>query len=238
MIGRLAVLVAALLLLAAAGPAPTATAAEPVRAAHPFGDPQTLTLSAEGDEIVAQWRVGGLDDLTLLGVALGTLPEDRVFLDGAVDVRPDDPAALAADPAFADYLTERIEITAADEPCPLRVDDVSDLAEEGARLVATCPTDGAVEVTSTTLTDLHPAYQLLATGPDGQRASYDVDNPTHTWTFGDAASDPAADAPAADTDLGRSAAVQIGAVLAGVALLAAIAVAVVRRRHRRLEQVA
>jgi hypothetical protein len=205
--------------------------------AHPFGDPQTLALTEDGDAIVVRWQVGGLDDLTLLGVALGTLPNDRVFLDGAVDVREGDPAALAADPAFTDYLTERIQVAVRGEPCPLRVADLSDLAGEGARLVAGCPADGEVELTSTMLTDLHPAYQLLATGPDGQRARYDVDHPTHTWILGAAGDDTTPTHASAGAGLGRSAAVQIGAVLAGGALLTIAAVAV-RRRTRRTERAA
>lgn len=211
--------------------------APPPAHAHPFGDPQTLAISGDGERVVAQWRAGGLDDLTLLGVALGVLPEDRIFLDGAVDVRDSDPAALAEAPEFADYLVQRIEISSGGEPCPLEVADVAALAHDGAQVVATCPAAGPVEVTSTMLTDLHPAYQLLATGPHGQRARYDVDHPSHTWTLGGAAEPAADEVSAADTGLGHSAAVQIGGVLAGVALLGAAAV-VVRRRSRRAERAA
>lgn len=206
--------------------------------AHPFGDPQTLTLHADGDELIAQWQAGGLDDLTLLGVSLGVFPRNRVLLDGAIDTRPGDPEALAGDPAFAEYLTERIEITVDKEPCPVRVTDVSDLAEKGARLVATCRESGQVAVRSTMLTDLHPAYKLLATGPNGQRARYDVDHPTHTWSFGDSEGTSASGAAAAVTGLGRNAAIQIGAVLAGIVILTVAAVGVVRRRTRRLGRAA
>lgn len=197
--------------------------------AHPFGDPQTLAVDVEGDSVVAHWRVGGLDDLTLLGVALGLLPEDRVLLDGAVVPEPEDALVLAAAPEFADYLTEQIRVTGADgSTCPLRLDDASAFAEQGARLVATCRDATTVDITATVLTDLHPAYRLLATGPNGQRAQYDVEHPTHTWVLNDTA------APAPDGDAtaatGRSALVQLSAVLGGIGVLAAAGVTLARRR--------
>lgn len=222
----------ALACLAASSLALTALSAA---SAHPFGDPQTLELSADGSRVQMRWTSGGADDLTLLGVSLGILPEDRVLLDGAVAVRDGDAAALAADPAFADYLTERIRVSVAGQRCPARVTEVADLLDEGAVVTARCPRAGAVEVTATVLTDLHPAYRLLAAGPDGQRAQYDVDRPTHTWTLGTAADGADPDSPAAETALGQSAGLQIGAVLAGVAAMAGLVLAGVRRGRRRAE---
>ncbi len=62
--------------------------------AHPFGDPQTVSITPDEqrpDVVRVRWRVGGPDDLTLLGVSLGLLPADRILLDGAVDYRTTDP---------------------------------------------------------------------------------------------------------------------------------------------------
>lgn len=59
----------------------------PVAVAHPFGDPQTVVVGVDGADaavVRVRWKVGGLDDLTLLGVSLGVLPQERVLLDGAV----------------------------------------------------------------------------------------------------------------------------------------------------------
>lgn len=220
-------LVVAALLVSASAPA----------GAHPFGDPQTLTLDIEGDRVVAQWRVGGLDDLTLLGVALGVLPEDRVLLDGAVVPDPGDATALAAAPELADYLTDRVQVTdAGGETCPVRLEDASALAEQGARLLATCGDAGTVAVTATILTDLHPAYRLLVTGPDGQRAQYDVDHPTHTWVRDapGASSGSGATAPeTATVGVGHSALVQLSAVLGGLGVLTVAGATLTRRRVRR-----
>lgn len=43
--------------------------------AHPFGDPQTvgISLDEQRPEVVhVKWRVGGPDDVTVLGISLGS----------------------------------------------------------------------------------------------------------------------------------------------------------------------
>ncbi len=197
---------------------------------HPFGDPQTVTVDAAGSTVTVHWEVGGLDDLTVLGVDLGVLPEDRVLLDGAILPEDDDPATVGESDEFADYLLDRIAVTSDGEDCAGEVAEVGD--EGGADVEFTCaaPVTSA-EVTVRTLTDLHPAYRTLASGPDGQRAVYGSDAETHTWTFDPTAATSTTPRPApADDDLGQSAAVQLTAVLAGIVLLVVIATLVLRRR--------
>ena len=203
--------------------------------AHPFGDPQTATITAEADGVAVVWRVGGIDDLTLLGVELGVLPEDRVMLDGAIDFVDGDTEAVADSDEFRDYLLERIEVTAAGSACTGTVTEVGDLEEDGARLEYTCPQPvAAASVTVRTLTDLHPAYRTLATGPDGQRAVYESAVDTHEWALGSRNGETSAAVPRTTTtqdELGRSAAVQLGVVV-GVVLLILAGGAVVLRRRR------
>ena len=142
--------------------------------AHPFGDPQTVEVTGDAEQVRVRWRAGGTDDLTLLAVALGALPRDRVMLDGAVWYEDGDAEALAASPAFADYLLDRITVASGPADCPGELVG-TDLLGAGAVLAFTCavPVEAAtVEVR--TLLDLHPAYRTLATGPDGQRAVYDL----------------------------------------------------------------
>jgi len=67
-----------------------------------------------------------------------------------------------------------------------------------------------------TLTDLNPAYQTLATGPDGEHAVYGR----------------ASGVPQTGTHPALSAALQLALVLAGVLILAAAAVVLIRRRRR------
>lgn len=197
--------------------------------AHPFGPPQTVTVDAdeEADTVRVRWRVGGTDDLTLLGISLGVIPEDRVMLDGAVVFEDADATTLAAAPAFADYLLRHVAVTSAGSACRGELVSSDALATDGVELAFACApglTTAAVEVT--TLTDLHPAYRTLATGPDGQRAVYDAEQPTHEWAL-------AGDAPAGQAaDLGTSAALQIGTVL-GVLLLSVLAGLVWFRRRGR-----
>ncbi len=216
----LALLLAAGLVLIPAAPA----------VAHPFGDPQTVAVAsdpAHPEVVRLRWRVGGTDDLTLLGVSLGILPPDRVMLDGAVFFRDTDAPAIAAAPAFVSYLLTRITVASGKRACAGTVQPPGDLARTGAAIDYTCPGPvGTATVVVRTLTDLHPAYQTLASGPAGERAVYRSDQDSHDWVLGDP--------PAAGSaHPGRAAAVQLSAVLGAVLLVAAGAVLVLRRVRRR-----
>ncbi len=199
----------------------------PPAAAHPFGDPQTLTVETEVGEVRLRWKAGGTDDLTALALHLGLLPADRVLLDGAVLHEDGDEDLLAAAPGFTDYLLSRVAVTADDVACTGEVLPVADLAADGAVLSFDCGTLAEVEqvvVEAHLLTDLHPEYRTLATGPDGQRAVYDADEPVHTWAL--------TGAPGS-ADSTSSAVVQLGSVL-GVLVVGGVGGAFyVRRRGRR-----
>lgn len=204
--------------------------------AHPFGDPQTVTVARDEQrpEVVhVQWRVGGPDDLTLLGVSLGLLPQDRVLLDGAVDYRYTDPAVIGASDRFAAYLLQQITVADGGQACTGVVEPPKALGLKGATVDYTCP--GPVDTVTVgvrMLTDLNPAYRTLATGPEGQRAVYDSSAQSHDWVLDGRA------APATTTGgLARSAAVQIGGVAGGV-LVAVVAILIVSRRLRRRRIVA
>ncbi|WP_155369765.1 hypothetical protein [Catellatospora vulcania] len=196
--------------------------------AHPFGDPQTVAVApdaAHPEVVHVRWRVGGADDLTLLGVALGLLPQDRVMLDGAVFFHDSDAATIAPSGEFTAYLLRQITVESAGQACAGTLTPPADLARSGVTIDYTCPGPvGAVAVTVRTLTDLNPAYRTLATGPDGARAVYTSEQPRHDWVLGDAP-------PPTTADLGRSAAVQLSAVIGGV-LVAALAALLCRRWAR------
>lgn len=198
--------------------------------AHPFGDPQTVAIApdpARAEVVRVRWKVGGLDDLTVLGVALGLLPKDRVMLDGAIFYRDADAAAVGPSPRFAAYLLEQVTVTSDGDTCAGTVTPPTDLARDGASIAYTCPAPvGVVSVAVRTLTDLDPAYRTLATGPGGARAVYTAEEFTHDWTLGAV---PAASGGGGG--LGRRAALQIGAVVGGLLLVVAAAVALGRRRR-------
>ncbi|MFY1616425.1 hypothetical protein [Micromonospora sp. WMMD736] len=199
-------------------------------AAHPFGDPQTVSIAPDeqrNDVVRVRWRVGGPDDLTLLGVSLGLLPADRVLLDGAVDYRATDPAVIASSEQFPAYLLKQITVADGARPCLGSVAPLRALARIGATIDYTCPGPvGSVTVAVRMLTDLNPAYRAMATGPGGQRAVYGSGEETHDWSL-------TSRAPAAgSTSRGRSAAVQLAGVIAAV-LLVAVGVPLVVRRVRR-----
>ncbi|GAA2584464.1 hypothetical protein GCM10010399_13100 [Dactylosporangium fulvum] len=206
------------------------TAVAAPAAAHPFGDPQTVAIAFDEQrpEVVhVRWRVGGPDDLTLLGVSLGLLPPDRVKPDGSVDYRYTDPAVLASSEQFAAYLLRQITVTDGGRPCAGELEPPRALDLKGAIADYACPGPIAVAtVTVRMLTDLNPAYRTLATGPGGRRTVYEADKDTHDWTSVGA---PAGD----DAGLGRSAAVQIATVVGAVAIAVAAGFLVARRLHRR-----
>ncbi|WP_432838157.1 hypothetical protein [Dactylosporangium sp. CA-092794] len=207
-----------------------------VAAAHPFGDPQTVdvALDAQRPEVVrVHWRVGGPDDLTLLGVSLGVLPQDRVRADGTVDYQYTDPDTVGASEQFAGYLLQRITVTAEGRSCAGAVErPIRALGLKGATADYTCPGPVATATVAVRmLTDLNPAYKTLATGPAGQRTVYQGDNDSHDWTL---TGPPATDG----AGLGRSAAVQLAAVIGGLLLAAAGGLAVAYRLRRARRQVA
>ncbi|MEV4627324.1 hypothetical protein AB0J90_13630 [Micromonospora sp. NPDC049523] len=202
--------------------------------AHPFGDPQTVAIALDEqrpDVVRVRWRVGGPDDLTLLGVSLGLLPADRVLLDGAVDYRSTDPALIGSSTQLVAYLLQQITVADGGRQCVGTVEPPMALARTGATVDYTCPGPvGTVTVGVRMLTDLNPAYRSLATGPDGQRALYDSSTDSHDWVLTGAA-------PSVDTRHGRGAVVQVAAVTGGV-LLAVLAALLVARRMRRPRTVA
>ncbi|MEU7675465.1 hypothetical protein AB0C42_11690 [Micromonospora taraxaci] len=204
-------------------------------AAHPFGDPQTVSITPDEqrpDIVRVRWRVGGPDDLTLLGVSLGLLPADRVLLDGAVDYRMTDPAVLASSEQFPAYLLKQITVADGARQCVGAVAPLKALARAGATVDYTCPGPvGTVTVAVRMLTDLNPAYRAMATGPGGQRAVYGSGEDSHDWTLAGGA--PTVGSPSR----GRSAAVQLAAVVGG-ALLVAVGALLVSRRVRRRRAVA
>ncbi|MEU4688970.1 hypothetical protein [Actinoplanes sp. NPDC023714] len=149
-------------------------------AAHPFGDPQTVAISRDPgrpDVVDVRWRVGGPDDLTVLGIALGLLPEGSA-------ARYTDAGVVGGSARFSSYLLERITVSGSSTPCAGAVKPVAALALKGATVSFTCPgpiTTATVSVRM--LTDLNPAYRTLATGPGGQRNVYDEEHVAHSWTL-------------------------------------------------------
>lgn len=202
-------------------------------ATHPFGDPQSVEIAADATDpavVHVTWKVGAADDLTLLGIHLGVLPEDRVMLDGAIEYDDGDAALVQQSPEVAAYLLDNVAVGTDGRECPGRVDATGDLIADGADLVFTCAGPAAsATVTVSTLTDLHPAYRTLATGPDGQHHVYGSDAASHDWSLGTTGSTGATREQSLGT--GASAGLQIGGVL-GAALLVAVVGTLVARRRR------
>lgn len=215
------------LLLVAAGTVLVTFSAGGDAQAHPFGDPQTVKIGLadgnDGEVVQVQWQVGMTDDLSWLALHLGLLPDDRVMLDGAMWYEDGDGDLLADAAEFDTYLLEHIVVSSDGETCTGTVASKDDPGTEGATLRFDCsgPVNTA-EIKVSMLTDLHPAYKTMATGPGGQRFVYDGESPSQDWTF-----DPTG---SGSTGSGSSAALQLGGVVGGLAL---VAIAIGLTQHRR-----
>lgn len=224
-----------LLLAAAAWLLPAGPAA-----AHPFGEPQAVSISATPAGLRLAWSASA-DDLEVLAGWIGAAPgsgsltvwEDGALVESESTELPG--VQLAHAPQLADYLLERITVTAGGTPCAGTMLPVADVEAAGVTLDFDCGSPVAsADVGIATLTDVDPAYRTLATGPFGQRRAYGSDTGAVTWTLSDAGPT-ATDAPAAAVpdDRGRSALLQLGGVGLGAAALVAGGVALVRRRRSR-----
>ncbi|NPC98088.1 hypothetical protein [Nocardioides sp. zg-DK7169] len=180
---RLRAVLPALLVIGAplAGTAPAA--------AHPFGDPQQLSVEASAQGVEITWRAAE-DDLTSLALRLDVLAGPRAYvLRGGAMVPEtsdaDDARLLAESPRLAGYLLSRLEVGVGEDgvtPCEGALVSAEDLATRGARLAFTCPgttAPDAVTVRARLLTDLHAAYRTLATGPGGATAVFSAEADTH-----------------------------------------------------------
>ncbi|MFE7223194.1 hypothetical protein ACFU7D_00280 [Nocardioides sp. NPDC057577] len=195
-----------------------ATAGVPAYA-HPFGPPQTATISGDARSPQVTWHFGATDDIAYLAVHVGALPQDRMTLDGAVFYESGDEAALATSEAYADYVLDHIRI----EGCDGSVEAGQDLIGDGTTVIFDCPSPAsATKIEIDMMTDLHPAYQTLASGPTGQKAAYAGTTRSHTWSLGEARA----------SATGLSALLQIGGTLGTIVLVGAGGWWFVRRRRR------
>lgn len=219
-----AVVVSAVALLLTSAPA----------SAHPFGEPQTVTIAPTADGVRVEWRAEP-DDVTALAAYLGVVGGSHVmtFEDGAyVPEGSSVPAGvrLAEEAAvLEDYLLTQVDVVADGTACAGGLEPVADVEVSGAALSFDCGGPvGAVDVGVATLVDLDDRYRILATGPEGQRHVYAAGSDTTSWVLGD---DPGTSSTAAASSPERSAAVQLGSILGAVALGAAGVVVLRRRRH-------
>jgi hypothetical protein len=193
--------------------------------AHPFGSPLTATVTSNAahDEVRVQWMPGASDDFIYLAVGLGLDDRDRSLEKGALLYVKRDADRLAASPVFRDYLLEHVAVRSGGRPCVGRVVSTERIVADGVGLAFDCAAGSSqVDLAISMMTDLHPAYRTLATGPGGERFVYDVDHGEHRWDLA---------ATAGVSDAARSAVVQLSLVLAVLAVGAATALLVVRRRR-------
>lgn len=200
--------------------------------AHPYGYPQTVAVAADATrpEVVRlTWKAGGVDELTVLGVKLGLLPQDRVLLDGAISFQPSDATVLASSAPFASYLLAQMTVSSDGHACAGTVHPPRDLARSGMDVDYTCPGPvGAARIEVRMLSDLDQAYQTVATGPRGQRQVYGPGRYAHDWVLGDVPAASEASVPDHGPATGWKVAGSVGPLL-----LVAAVVVLLRRQVRR-----
>ncbi|MEV4761142.1 hypothetical protein AB0J89_00745 [Micromonospora chokoriensis] len=129
--------------------------------AHPYGYPQTVTITADEarpDAVHQTWRADGVDELTLLGVHADLLLQDRVLLDGATSHQPSDATTLALSAPFANYLIRQMTVSGAGQACASAVSRASDLAASGVDVDYTCPDPtGVARIEIRMPSDIDPA---------------------------------------------------------------------------------
>jgi ABC-type nickel/cobalt efflux system permease component RcnA len=160
--------------------------------AHPFGDPQTVRITADGAHVTTIWSAPA-DDVVLLGGVLGALPGRREIVfdadPGGVPepVSSSDAELIASSPDVHAYIEERLVVRQDGQPCQPEV-SLQDLAGEGAQVVFTCPRRvTTVDIEITLLTDLHPGYRTVALSQGASepgRTLYTAQSTVHSWTFG------------------------------------------------------
>lgn len=140
-------------------PVPQAATTVPA-AAHPFGPPATARIDVDGTEVAITWQAAE-DDWVALGQSLGAFEDPTT---GPVDTTLTGEQKLARSAQVRDYLTERIAVRQAGEPCAPTVLPLADLLRHGARLRFDCPLPVTeLEVRLDALTDLHTAYRTVLT---------------------------------------------------------------------------
>lgn len=156
--------------------------------AHPFGEPQTVRISATAERVAIRWQAPA-DDLRMLGGALGALPERQVVVvepGGAPSpVGQSEADLLRGSQRLADYLAAHIVVRQDGVPCPSVV-DLDDLLGDGALVAASCPDPVAtVEIEVSLLVDFHESYRTAAigSGTDPERWMYTASDTTRTWSF-------------------------------------------------------
>lgn len=202
-----------------AGGAGTATA-------HPFGPPQVAQLTAKGSELTVTWSASN-DDLFALRLHLEAVPESTTFVYQDGVAVPDDSvgedAAFASLPEVESYFSEHVQVAQDGVACPGRPSEVAPGGNGDISLVFDCrKTVQQVDVTISTLTDVHPAYRTVARADspaDPDQQLYTDTTTSHRWTFGSAAQIGSAtpEASRGRSDLGLAAGVTM-ALITGLAL--------------------
>lgn len=222
-------------------------ATTPAAVAHPFGDPQSAEISVTPQGLRITWNAA-VDDLGLLAAWIGASDgtgslmvfEDGEFLEDESTELPG--AQLARAPQLADYLLDRIEVSAAGEVCAGELLHVDDVETSGATLDFDCggPVPAA-DVRIATLTDIDDTYRILAAGPHGQGHLYSTVAAVHRWVLRDAPVTSSPGAGAAETTApaarpesrAHSAMTQLGSIGVGVVVAVGVALHVARRRRSR-----
>jgi hypothetical protein len=196
--------------------------------AHPFGPPQTLAIEAGEDagSLRLSWLPGAADDFSYLAVGIGLVAQDRTQGSGGLLYVKKDADRLARSPELVEYVEEHVVATSGGRPCSERVVVGEHLVGDGVVIDVDCGASAEdVDLEVSMMTDLHPAYRTLATGPHGQRYVYTAEHTAHGWSL---------TSTGATAGSGRSAVLQLSGVVLAVGAAGAAGVAATRVARKRV----
>ncbi|WP_214110292.1 hypothetical protein [Acrocarpospora catenulata] len=127
--------------------------------AHPFGDPSTARVGAQGSRVTIVW-LAAADDWVALGRRLGAFEDPAAGVDTSLTGEQ----KLARSTAVRDYLLSKVGVTQAGRPCAGELAPLEQILDQGARFSFACAEPVVdVDVRISLLTDMHEAYRTALT---------------------------------------------------------------------------
>jgi hypothetical protein len=203
--------------------------------AHP-SKPQEVTVAPSDRGVTITWRAEA-DDVAVLAGFLGLQsgPAVMTWEDGEyVGDESSTPAGtlLAQAPELlADYFLAHMDVTAGEQECTGALLPPGDVTTQGVSVDFVCEASAdSVDIALSPLFDVDARYTATASGPDGQRASYTSQTPSHRWDLSVSGTpDPGR---AADSGHAGGRLVWAASLLLLLTVLVAVTALVAVRRHQ------
>ena len=163
---------------------PTAASAHPTDS-----EPQTMAISADGDDVTITWNAA-TDELGLLADVIGLSDggEFLVFEDGELDAdastKTPEVKLAAAPQAVEAYFDDHVIVTAAGGRCRGELQPLGDEITAGITVVYHCDREvHSATVYADTLMEIDPKYVIAASIANGENRLYQDGEREFAWDF-------------------------------------------------------